>query len=235
VKVALISDLHANVPALTAVLDDIAARSVELVVCLGDIVDLGPEPREIIALLQARNIPCLQGNHDPFDAEPIVPVDVYEWSFRQLPPADLEWLRALPKRLRFQIEGLELLCVHGSPRSYDEQILPNTPDAALEQMVFGESFDVLACGHTHVQLQRRLKNRLIVNSGSVGMPFFEPLVDPTPPRIHPWAEFAVVTLENGIPSAELCRVDYDVDEYFKRVRASSMPDPEGWIAAWSIG
>ena len=99
-------------------------------------------------------------------------------------------------------------------------------------MVSGEDFDVLACGHTHVQLVRELDGRFIVNCGSVAMPFVEPLLSPGVPRILPWAEYAVLNLERGHVEVDLLRVDYDVEEYFSRVRASSLPDPEGWIAAW---
>jgi hypothetical protein len=83
-----------------------------------------------------------------------------------------------------------------------------------------------------VQLERRLGPQLVVNVGSVGMPFAEPLLEPGVPRIHPWAEFAVLTLLQGKASVELLRVDYDVDDFFRRVLSSTMPDPANFIAAW---
>jgi putative phosphoesterase len=231
-KVALISDLHGNVPALDAVFREIDAMGVDRTICLGDIVDLGPEPSRTIAMLRERDIDCLQGNHDPFQSGPIVPVAVWEWTLHVLGPDDLDWLRALPGRLDYEFEGVRLLCVHGSPRSFDEMIIPATSDAALSEMVTGEEFDVLVCGHTHVQLARQLGGRWIVNAGSVAMPFVEPLVNPGAPSILPWAEYAVLDLQSGRVEVDLRRVDYDVDDYFDRVRKSTMPDPDGWIAAW---
>lgn len=226
------SDLHSNVPALQAVLDDIAGLGVEQIACLGDIVDLGPEPGAVIRLLQERSIPCLMGNHDPFNGEAIVPVEVYAWTRSVLSETELEWLRALPSELSFEFESRLLLCVHGSPRSFDEQILPDTSGELLQEMLEGREFDVLACGHTHVQLKRRWQNRLVVNCGSVGMPFEAPFTGAAPPRVQPWAEYAVVELSATVADVDLRRVDYDVEEYFERVRRSTMPEPEAWIGAW---
>lgn len=231
-KVALISDLHGNVPALEAVLADIQARGADRIVCLGDIVDLGPEPGLVIRMLQDRSIPCLVGNHDPFLGDPIVPVDVYEWTFAQLSPTELLWLRGLPHSLQLQCNDVRLLCVHGSPRSFDEQILSTTSDADLAEMVRGFDFDVLACGHTHVQLAREMNSQLFVNCGSVAMPFVTAYAGGPAPRVRPWAEYAMVTCAQGRGTAELLRADYDIAEYFARVRRSSMPDPEQWIASW---
>lgn len=231
-RIALISDVHANVPALEAVFDDIHRRGADQVVCLGDIVDLGPEPGRVIQILKERGVPCLVGNHDPFSGDPIPPVEVYHWSRAQLTEAELLWLRSLPPNLSFEDHGRRLLCVHGSPRSFDEQILAETTDADLRQMMGPIDCDVLAAGHTHVQLDRSLDGCRIINPGSVGMPFREPLLGAGPPIIEPWAEYGVVTLGPDV-HFEPYRVAYDTDEYFRRIRSSSMPDPEGWLQAWA--
>jgi len=230
-KIALISDLHANVPALRAVLEAIDRSGAEHTYCLGDIVDLGPDPSEVIELLQRRDIPCLMGNHDPFTGPPTVPEAIYAWTLTQLCDSELAWLRALPRELAFEFGEQRLLCVHGSPRAYDEQILDATSSAELDVMLAGASCDVLACGHTHVQLVRQHRTVTIVNSGSVGMPFESAFTGNGSPRIHSWAEYALIEFGSGRVSAELCRVDYDIEAYFSRVRAR-MPDPEGWISAW---
>jgi putative phosphoesterase len=231
-KLALISDLHANVPALEAVLAEAERRAVDRVVCLGDAVDLGPEPGRVIEMLRERQIDTLQGNHDAFDGTAVEPRVVWEWTGAQLSLEERAWLRALPPRLDYEFEGVKLACVHGSPRSADEQILPTTGEAELSQMLAGESCDVLVCGHTHVQFERRLGPRLVVNVGSVGMPFAESLLQPGVPRINPWSEFAVLHLSKGTARADLVQVDYDIDDFFARVLRSTMPDPKGWITAW---
>jgi putative phosphoesterase len=229
-KIALISDLHGNIPALNAVLAD--AGDADRIICLGDIVDLGPEPGAAIAVLRERGIDCLKGNHDPFELGPIEPAAVWAWTLAQLSADELDWLRELPPSLEYEFEGVRLLCVHGSPRSFDEQVLATTSDDALREMVAGRVFDVMACGHTHVQLLRKLDGHWIVNPGSVAMPFVEPLLDPRPPQILPWAEYATLTLEGGNVQIDLHKVDYDIEDYFARVRQSSMPDPDGWVRAW---
>jgi putative phosphoesterase len=174
VRIALISDLHANLVALDAVLADAAAAGADRVICLGDIVSLGPEPRETLARLRDRGIPCLQGNHDPLPPDPPCLAELEAWCEERLTPEERAWLRALPARIEVPLDGTTtLLCVHGSPRSFDEQVLAETPDADLEAMLADHHAAVTVCGHTHVQLLRRLGDRVVVNVGSVGMPFEE--------------------------------------------------------------
>lgn len=231
-KIALVSDIHANLQALEAVLADSAREGAERTLCLGDIVDLGPDPSAVIDLLQNRGIPCLMGNHDPFVGPPTPPESVYRWSLAQLSALELAWLRALPRQIALALDERRLLCVHGSPHSYDEQILADTSPADLERMLTGTRTDVLACGHTHLQLVREHDGVTIVNPGSVGMPFESAFTGAGAPRIHPWAEYALIDLGRNPVRVQLRRVEYDIQAYFDRVRTRGMPDPDGWVAAW---
>jgi diadenosine tetraphosphatase ApaH/serine/threonine PP2A family protein phosphatase len=124
------------------------------------------------------------------------------------------------------------LCVHGSPRSYDDQVLCDTPADALEAMVSDRAFSVMVCGHTHVQMMRRLGRRLFVNVGSVGMAFHAPF-NGVPPRALPWAEYGVVRWNRGRLEVDLRRVEYELKRFRQAVRQSSMPDPDGWLTQWT--
>ncbi len=234
-RVAFISDLHANEVALEAVLADIDRLGVDAIVCLGDIVDLGPGPVRLIERLVERGVQCIQGNHDPLDENPRHPrlLEIEAWTRAQLDAATMRWLEELPAQVTLDLGGVSVLCVHGSPRSDTDQILVDTPRETLEAWIGEHSFDVLVCGHTHVQMSRRLDERVIVNVGSVGMPFARALLPGGgEPRVLPWCEYAVVTCAGGVASFDLRRVPFDIARHVAIVRASSFPDPEGWIRHW---
>ncbi len=234
-KIALISDLHANVAALDATLADIAESGVDQVICLGDIAALGPEPREVVARI--RNLECLtiQGNHDPTAGEEHAALRELElWTESQLDESDLGWLRSLPGPVAVDLEpGVTMLCVHGSPRTFDELILAETPVKTVQDMLEDRACSVMVCGHTHVQLLRRHTNCTIVNVGSVGMPFEDALFTGGPPRIYPWAEYGLVSSSGGKLTVDLRRVPYDFERYADAVRSSSMPVREWWLDQWN--
>jgi putative phosphoesterase len=227
-RVALISDVHSHLQALEAVLADAAAAGAERVICLGDVVDMGPQPSEVVARLRGLGCPVVVGNHDPLtEGSSVPPLQAIEaWNAARLSAADRAWLDAAPLTLRLELDGLRLLCAHGSPRDYREGLVPELADATLEQWLAGEDCDVLACGHTHVQLERTL-----VNAGSVSMPFEVPF-DGAPPRILPWAEYALLSWEAGRLGVTLRRVPYDFAAYCDAVRASGMPEPDWWLGPW---
>lgn len=236
VRIALISDLHASLTALDAVLADVDALAVDEVVCLGDIVDLGPEPQETVERLRDRAIRCVRGNHDALDEHPSSPLlaEVEAWSAARLDPPTRSWLASLPASLAVDLGGVTLLCVHGSPRRDTDQILASTSVDELEEWTDGHAFDVLACGHTHVQLVRRLGSRLLVNVGSVGMPFEQPF-DGSPPTILPWCEYGIVSRTAAGISVELRRVALDMAAFEASLHRSGFPEPETWLASWASG
>ena len=236
-RVAFISDLHANLVALDAVLADIDALGVSDIVCLGDIVDLGPEPNALLDRLEQRKVRSIQGNHDPLDEHPHLRNlrAIEDWTRAQLGPERLRELTELPTEIELDLDGVKVLCVHGSPRSDTDQILDVTPRQTLDAWIGEREFDVLVGGHTHVQLLRRLDERIIVNVGSVGMPFARPLF-PGPgagsPKILPWCEYGIIGGKDGRASVELRQVPLDVEAYVASVHAAGFPDPDDWAGYW---
>lgn len=144
-RVAFISDLHASLDALDAVLEDLHARGVQRVVCLGDIVDLGPEPAGTLERLRERGIPCIRGNHDTLDEHPPIPrlLELERWTRAQLSAAQLAWLEALPTERLEDLDGLSVLCVHASPRSVSDQVLADTSFDTLSSWWGDRRFDVM--------------------------------------------------------------------------------------------
>ena len=238
-RIALISDIHANWVSLEAVLADIDREQVDQIVCLGDVAALGPQPREVVVRLEALECPCIMGNHDSHLAnpdmvheyEPVV-AEMTAWCAAQLSEADFDYLRSFQPLLEVPLDAqATLLCFHGSPRSNMDLIFATTPDAELDEMLAGHAATVMAGGHTHVQMLRQHKGVLIVNAGSVGWPLEQMPFEP-PPRLLPWAEYTIVNWVGGVLGVELRRVPIDLDAVKQATLASDMPFAVSWAEGW---
>ncbi len=232
-RTALIADIHGNLVALDAVLSDIQSRSVDRIVCLGDVAATGPQPLPAIERVAALGCAVVMGNTDEWLIEPrdesiedddtrrIVEIDL--WAHDQLEPHHLEALRGY--RPLIELDGL--LCYHGSPRSNTEVLLPITPEAELAAMLEGHIEPIMAGGHTHMPMLRRHGGSLVINPGSVGMPF-EHLADGTF-RNPPWAEYAIA----GDGEVEFHRVPVDVAAVTGTALRSGMPNASWWVKDWA--
>ena len=179
-RLALIADIHGNLPALDRVLADLAREDVDQIVCLGDVA-VGPQPVETLDRVQALGCPTVMGNWDAclLGAETQLHgeiaemlADVCAWSAAQISPAQREYVRTFKDTHEVRLdENLTMLCFHGSPRSFNDYIYATTSDDELETMFAGYEADVFAGAHTHFQMFRRLGECVVVNAGSVGQPF----------------------------------------------------------------
>lgn len=235
-RLALISDIHANLVALDAVLGDIERRGVDALVCLGDICDLGPEPVETLDRVRSLGCPVIAGNHDPFHHDEPAPPElsaIMRWCESELSSEDLAYLRALPLDLHLDLGfGVRLHCVHGSPRGFSEGIVAEQTREELNTILDGVTADILVAGHTHVPLLRRLDKLLVVNVGSVGCPF-ERTYDGNPVRVLPWSEYAIIETSPAGPSVQFLRVGFDVRELVHRILGSTMPGASAWADQWA--
>jgi putative phosphoesterase len=243
VRLALISDVHGNGVALDAVLADIAAREVDEIVCLGDIAAGGPQPRQVIRRLRKLGCRAVRGNADGWLLDGLPAgrseatrrlSDIVAWARAQLDDDDLGYLAALPAAERCSVGGLELLCVHGSPRSDLEPLLATTRDAALDEVLAAECARVLAAGHTHLQLLRHHRDSMLVNPGSVGLPLATMTESPPLPAS---AEYALATVSDGEVEIAFRRLPIDIDAL--RAASALMPhanwasDLEQRIRRWN--
>jgi predicted phosphodiesterase len=214
-RIALISDVHGNELALNAVLDDITRRGADQIVCLGDVATLGPRPVAVLERLQKLGCICILGNHDEFMLEPSlvreyskVPVllDAVAWCRAKLPADAVEFIRGFRGSCELPLDDKNrLLLFHGSPESNVVDLLATTPADELDAMLAGHHATVMAGGHTHIQMLRQHRGLLIVNPGSVGIPFKE-YVGGGPPTVLPYAEYAMVEAADGAVSVQLHRV-----------------------------
>jgi predicted phosphodiesterase len=216
-SVAALYDVHGNLPALEAVLADVEA---DVILAGGDVV-LGPMPAECLALLSERGATFIRGNcerhvvgpperaEDVWDARAI-------WVHDRLDDDQLALLADLPHPLTLEVDGLgAVLFCHGSPRSDEEILTAITPPKRLDPILDGVREAVVVCGHTHVQFDRLLGDRRLVNAGSVGMPYEGEA------GIACWALLG--------PGIDLRRTRYDAEAAAAAIRASGMPDADEFV------
>lgn len=184
VRVAVLSDIHGNLPALRAVLEDVHRRSPDVIICAGDLVVYGPFPNECINLIRARRIATVAGNRDwavgsrqspeayavPAGRDRATEVAIYEWTARTVTGPNRLFLAALPRKLRLRLEGVELLLVHGTYRSAFEYLRPDDDPAVFADLAELARAEVIVGGHTHVPYRKEVGETLFLNAGSVGWP-----------------------------------------------------------------
>ena len=233
-RLALLADLHGNLLALEAVLAALAHEGVEQFVCLGDVAATGPQPRETLQRLRTLSCPVVMGNADAWLLDPPTAAsddaairrieEIDRWGAAQLGPDEFVFIRGFQSTVSVELPGAAtLLCFHGSPRSYDDSLRATTPVEELTLLLAGhDDATLLAGGHTHERLYRRLGPRTLLNPGSVGMP-----LDP------PWAEYAIVDVAadgSSSLSVDFRRVRFDLNAFVASILVSGMPHTD-WLAA----
>ena len=188
-RLAILTDIHADLHALQDALKQIDRMKCDLVVCCGDLVDWGLFPDETIRLLRKRRIPTIQGNHDAWatgrgDAgDPFRKVAgaAYDASGAGLSRASLRFLAEVPKEWRSTIEGVRVHVCHGTPRSYMEGIYPDRAEGhVLGRWLDILEADILVCGHTHLAFELCVSGgRRVINPGALLRDPAEPMGEAT--------------------------------------------------------
>ena len=240
-RTALVSDVHGNAVALEALLADLERRPVDQVVTLGDIAQGGPEPALVVDRLAELGWPVVLGNADAFLLDPEAGAERPDeaqlerraWSVERLGPARLEAIRSYAATVEAPLgAGLTLLAFHGSPRSYDDFLFPETPDRVFRTLLGESRASVLAGGHIHLQFVRRVGDALFVNPGSVGLSYDHQQAEEGL-RADPWAAYAVVeTGGEGELEVAFRRVPVDVGALVDAVLGSGMPGADAVAARW---
>ena len=214
-RLVIISDIHANLRALEAVLDDMPAA--DRVVCCGDLVEYYDQPNEVCALVRDRGIACIRGNHDAYVIGALVPNPEHrqafrtDWTRETMHETHLRWLEGLGTEMSFEEGERRLTIRHANPWD-EETYLRADATPALERLRL-QPGETLAVGHTHRPLHLQIGAGWLLNPGSVGQPRDG----------DPRASYAVFDLRTG--TVEHCRVSYDVALMQRRLKE------QGWDPA----
>jgi len=213
-RLGVVADIHANAPALEAVLADMPP--VDAIVCAGDVVGYGPMPAACVERVRSVTTTTVRGNHDrcltrpeQFTATPMAQAGL-KHAHSRLSDAQREWLTARPTTA--SLAGGEYLLVHSHPEYEDEYVYPETVDT-LEPVL--EEYAGIIFGHTHIQHKTTVNGSLVLNPGSVGQPRDG----------DPRAAYAVVDTDTN--EATLYRVHYDIDLVYHEIAVSGLPTAAG--------
>jgi putative phosphoesterase len=232
---ALISDIHANLQALQAVVADIERRHVaqpfDGIYCLGDLGGYGGQPNEVQEMVIACGYPTISGNYDQnvgFNGADcgchyVKPFDIqmshisFTWTKERTTDVNKEWLRGLPIEIRLESAGRRVLFCHGSPRDNTEYLFVNRSDGYLRQVTPGgradAHADVIVFGHTHVPYHRVVDSVHFVNTGSVGRP----------KDADPRAGYCILSVSAHAVTSEQVRLEYDIEKACSHLLTGGLP------------
>ncbi len=227
-RVAVITDIHGNLPALEASLAAIKAIGIDALYCGGDLVGYGPHPNEVCRLIEERGIQTVYGNYDYAIGRDLEDcgcayVDQHDrelgrlsiaWTLEHTDQHSKAFMRGLPFDLRFELGESRVRLVHGSPRKVNEYLFEDKPARTFERIAAGADCDVLVFGHTHKPWIHTYGGVLFVNCGSVGKP----------KDGDPRCAFAVLELDqSGRGRASIERVPYNAEAVAREVAAVGLP------------
>lgn len=224
-KIALIADIHANLPALDIVLAHARAKKIDEIWHLGDAIGHGPFPDEIIKRLCKEKIINIIGNYDrkvlqfrekqkawQHDKDPVKYFS-FAWTDRHISRSTRGYLQDLPRQKRLQRKGMSFLLVHGSPVSMEEPLSMATSPKHLKVLAQKAKADVVLCGHSHLPFNQTVSKTRFVNPGSIGRPFDN----------DTRASYAILTVKKNRLNVRHFRVAYDVQSVVSRMERENFP------------
>ena len=235
----IISDIHGNIVALEAVLADAKEQGVEDFICLGDVANVGPRPRETLGLLKSLNSPVVLGNTDAWLLKPrtideVIKItkdtatilDIESWAASKLDDEDKVFINSWPMYINFEYKNVSILAFHASPENYNTMLLPTTDDEEVDKHLAGFKAEVFIHGHTHTQYIRKYHDSRILNPGSVGLPYIKTGDKSYMPT---FAEYAILKVENGQANISFRRVVYRLQDIVEMLKDSDMPHQDKWL------
>ncbi|MBO1625800.1 metallophosphoesterase family protein [Bacillus arachidis] len=231
-KIAVISDIHGNIPALDAVLKDIKLRGIERIMCLGDLVGKGPHSSEAIEIIRKECEHVVMGNWDDFITKP-TESETLEWHQKQLSEQQRNYLRELPFSIEFIMSGKLIRMFHASPRSLYERVQPGAPieqrvslfeNSNLTENIEGERKpDVVCYGDIHQAYVQNFRGKTLCNAGSVGNPL------EITQASYLIFEGVYGQKDAASFSIQLVRVPYDIELAIRLAREEEMPEIDAYI------
>lgn len=241
-RIIVLSDVHGNCLALETARADMQKKGFDQIVCNGDMIQSGPQPHETVQLLREMKCSIVMGNSDAWlmtgietDAHLISEerrkkLDIVrEWSLSKLSEEDRAFIGSFQPTVTVDLgQGRNLLAFHGSPASFDQFLLPSTPEDEFQEILKPYADNILTGGHMHLQFTRRLRDsqNFFFNPGSIGAAYNHEQSNDVG-YLDPWAEYAVLTVEGMQTRLEFRRVPLDMASMAEIYRHSDRPFASG--------
>ena len=228
-KIAIISDIHANFPALEETFKSIQENDVDVIYCLGDLVGYNIWPNAVINEIKKYKIPTIAGNHD------VKAVELYKkksfetsasLAYQMITKENVDFLETLPTNIKLEFNNINMILVHGSPYSNTEYLHEDREEKDIINMLEDTKSNIIVCGHTHIPYHRIIKNQdnslnHIINAGSVGKP----------KDGNPKSCYAIITIDKNATGKDtndvkvkFIRVKYDIQKVTEAILNSDLPE-----------
>lgn len=227
-KLVFISDIHGNIEALESVIKDIKVKQISLknIYCLGDLVGYGPKPNEVIEIIRRYNIKTILGNYDEAvgfylptcgcnidsPSDKIKTQNSLNWTGQHTSDNNKKFLRNLEEQITLEIKGYKLLLTHASPYSINDYVYKNDTEKQ-EEIAENLEEDIIVFGHTHYPYNKKIKDKMFINIGSVGRP----------KDGDNRAGYCIVELGLNV-DVKFIRVSYDVEKVAKEIEKTELLD-----------
>jgi len=230
-RIAFISDIHGNAIALEAVLHDMKHKGIDKIYVLGDLCYRGPEPKRSLALIRSLNTEVIKGNADEWVVRGVREGEVpekaiammnneREWTVSKLDQTDMEYLKTLPTHVSCTIDGIKISGFHATPVSLFDVILPHADDVELTSRLMGSTdAHIYIYAHIHKPYIRYVNGKVIMNIGSVGLPF-DGIAK---------ASYGIVEVDNNNFRTSIERVIFDIEKVVQLYKEASYPNAEMMI------
>lgn len=236
-KIAFIADIHGNSVALERVLEDIKKRRADKIVVLGDICFRGPDPKGSLEKIRELETDVIKGNADEWIVRGIkkgeVPDQAYEMMTRErefgvakLSEEDIQYLKNLPEEVKIAVGPYTIHGFHATPNSLFKNVMPDIADETIEKVLMvDKTADIYVYAHIHKPFVRFLNGKIIMNTGSVGLPFDG----------VPLASYGIIEVAGKHVKAEILRVEYDVEAVVKLYETLNYPNSKQMTATVRYG
>ncbi|MBI9045985.1 MAG: YfcE family phosphodiesterase [Anaerolineaceae bacterium] len=224
-RIAIISDIHGNLPAFMAVMEAIKQLNIDTIWNLGDSVGYGPYPEEVLSYLQEKPILSILGNYDKkvlkFDqkkkkwkkTKSEKKFSAFKWASKNISNSNKEFLASLPEQLQFELSGKKIRLVHGTPNSSQEPLYPHTKEERFIKLSEQTPADMILCGHSHQGFYKQINQTWFLNPGSVGRP------DDGDYR----ASYMTIDLSQSDLSVQIHRSPYDLEKLVNHFYQKNLP------------
>lgn len=217
-KIAIISDIHGNFPALKEVIKEIKRKKIKKIFCCGDIIGYASMSNECIKELIKNNVKSIYGNHeyallndDKLNWFNYYALKALIWHKENLKNFSWRWIKKLKEKIIIKIANKRIMLVHGSPESCFEYVWQDTSEQTFLYWLEKYNVDILVFGHTHIPFIKNIENQIVINPGSVGQPRDG----------NNKASFCIIDLKNN--QSEIIRINYNIDKIAVDIKRKGLP------------